>query len=179
VRDVKAGAVGSAFEAHPLAFPADATVVLALLHAVGASARVGDVIAGAVGSAFEAHPLAFPADAAVVLALLYVWHRNGNGEEGGDDDGELHVDGDGSVLLLVLWLLWYESLIGAKTGGEEMEKGRQRRGLYICSASYTAGALLSTPIPGAIGGFKLITVHGILQYLAPSASARPESLISH
>ncbi|OBT73508.1 hypothetical protein VF21_07235 [Pseudogymnoascus sp. 05NY08] len=60
--------------------------------------------------AVPAELLAFPADAAAALALLHVLNldggcRNGNGEESGKDEGELHVDGNGYVGLLELWLL--------------------------------------------------------------------------
>lgn len=75
-----------------------------------AGARI--VTAGPI-SAVPAQLLTFPAYAAVILAFLRLsldgGCRNGNSEEGGKDEGELHVEGDGCVDLLELRLLWYRS----------------------------------------------------------------------
>lgn len=73
-------------------------------------ARARVVTAGPI-SAVPAQLLTFPADAAVVLAFLRLsldgGCRDGYGDEGGKDEGELHVDG--YVDLLELRLLWYRS----------------------------------------------------------------------
>jgi hypothetical protein len=130
-------------------------------------ARVRDVKAGSVVGAFEAQNLAFPADAAVVLAFLLSldsWCRKGNGEETGKDEGELHVEGD-SFLGVVVFVVW-ELGVGLELRLEQRRWIRGvREGVFI-SVQPRKQRLpcihpcLQLRLQKTAGGFKLITVHG-------------------
>ena len=121
------------------------------------------------------------AHAAVVLALLHALGldglplsldsgcRNGSGEEGGKDECELHVDGNGYARLLELWLLWHRSWMRAEILAEEMEKGRGNRGLYICLTSYNLELI---PYVHSLnidlsGGYKLICMKTCMTGILP------------
>ena len=92
----------------------------------------------------KAQFLVVPAYTAVVLTLLHDfgldrcalslggWCRDGNGEEGGKDESELHVD-NGSFLI---WILWYGSWKRAKFFVEKTVKGIGKRASYTCLTSH-------------------------------------------